>query len=159
MTPLFWRWSAHGQWHPVVGAHPLARITFQTAITAPGPPIQTETPTYEHNGHHCLHTRATLFGPSSFLCPSLPLCCNLVINLNSFIRRILSRCSHINGTSMTAGQGLAVFVVKDSMCFKWLFVYLELLYAILPAALSHLQDWLCMLLISQSEPWITDTPD
>lgn len=35
-----------------------------------GPPIQTETPTPKHNGHQCSHTRASLFGASSFLRPS-----------------------------------------------------------------------------------------
>lgn len=118
MSPEFWRWSEHGQWHPVVSAHPLARLTFQTAITAPGPPIQTKTPTHGHNGHYCSHTRATLLGPSSFFHPSLPLCSwsNLVINLNSLIRRIHAEeviaCSHINLMSMTTGQVLGVFVVR-----------------------------------------------
>lgn len=118
MTPEFWRWSAHGQWHPVVRAHPLTRLTFQTAITAPGPPIQTKTPTHKHNGHHCSHTRATLFGPSSFLCPlspSAPGPILLLILTHSLEEFSVIACSHINEMAMTTGQvpGNALAVRED----------------------------------------------
>lgn len=113
MTPELWRWSARRQWHPVIRAHPLARLTFQTAITAPGPPIQTKTPTHRHNGHHCLRTRASLFGPSSCLCPlSAPGPIFLLILTRALEEFSGIACSHINETSMTAGQVSATSAVR-----------------------------------------------
>lgn len=151
MTPEYWRWSAHRQWHPVVGAHPLTRLTFQTAITAPGPPIQTKTPTHKNNGHHCSHTRATLFGPSSFLCPLLPSVPGpilLLILTHSLEEFSVIACSHISVMAMTTGQVL-VYLLSGSTRFQlmWLstfFVFSKWLYGDLPTTPSHLHDWFCL---------------
>ena len=149
MTPEFWRWSAHGQWHPVVRAHPLTGLTFRAAITAPGPPIQTRTPTrraqwaslFAHKGNPLW----TLFIPLSPSPPSAPGPILLLILTRSLEKFSAIACSHINAMVMTTGQvlaaccgrgglGMQLMWASDSLCFS------EWLYVDLPTAASHLHD-------------------
>lgn len=142
MTPWFCRRSAHGQWHPVVRAHPLTGLTFHSAITAPGPPIRTETPTLINNGLLSAHKGNplwTLFIPV----PSVPGPILLLI-LTCSLRFVA--CSHINLMTVTTGQAHAVCLLlgKTPVHLMWdsnAIMFLKLVYEDPSAAPSHLQDW------------------
>lgn len=109
VTPQLCHWTAHRQWHPVVEAHPLTRLTFQAAITAQGPPIQTKTPTHGDNGI-TVHTQ----GQPSLLClpfPSAPGPILLLILTHSLEESSIIACFHINVKAITTSPG-SVFAVR-----------------------------------------------
>lgn len=74
--------------------------------------IQTETPTHGHNGHQCSHTRASLFGASSLLCPSPAFCFRS--RLVDLVKSSSSRFSHKRSIKDSgSGQGKVFLIITD----------------------------------------------